>query len=90
MQPEKSCARWLEVPRSVTYYKPRQGTPGVKPSRETMTIDGVSVSNENVTTWIRQLLDTEFNVFGYEYITHELKKEYIINKKKAAAARYTA
>ncbi|GGM90411.1 transposase [Dyadobacter beijingensis] len=78
----KELCRWLEVPRSVTYYKPRQGTPGVKPSRETMTVDGVSVSNEDVTARIRQLIDTEFNAFGYEYITHELKKEYIINKKK--------
>lgn len=55
-----------------------------------MTVDGVSVSNEDVIARIRQLIDTEFNAFGYEYITHELKKEYIINKKKAAAARYTA
>ena len=31
---------------------------------------------------IRHLLDIEFNALGYEYITYELKKEYLINKKK--------
>ncbi|GAB3716867.1 hypothetical protein GCM10027592_58550 [Spirosoma flavus] len=31
---------------------------------------------------IRHLLDVEFNALGYEYITYELKKEYLINKKK--------
>ena len=78
----KELCQWLELPRSVTYYKRRQGKPGAKPSKVTMTIDGVLVPNEDVTLRIRQLLDTEFNAFGYEYITHELKKEYIINKKK--------
>ncbi|GAB3641384.1 hypothetical protein GCM10027423_20200 [Spirosoma arcticum] len=31
---------------------------------------------------IWQLLNVEFNALGYEYITYELKKEYLINKKK--------
>jgi len=82
MRPRKELCRWLEVPRSVTYYEPRQETPGVKPSRETITADGFSVPNEDVTTRTRQIIAIEFSAFGYEYITHELKKEYIINKKK--------
>ncbi|GAB3285522.1 hypothetical protein GCM10027347_62380 [Larkinella harenae] len=53
----------------------------------TMRRDGTWVSNEEVVAHIRQLLDTEFNAFGYEYVTagrprHELKKQYLINKKK--------
>ncbi|GAB3052478.1 hypothetical protein [Spirosoma pulveris] len=53
-----------------------------------MKLDGSWVDNQLVVISIRQLLDVEFNALGYEYITHELKKEYLINKKKAAAARY--
>ncbi|RRB06859.1 IS3 family transposase [Larkinella rosea] len=45
-------------------------------------MDGSWVDNQLVVCSIRQLLDVEFNVIGYEYITYELKKEYLINKKK--------
>jgi putative transposase len=59
-----------------------------------MKLDGSLVPNEDVIIRIKKLTDTEFNAasagrFGYEYATHELKKEYLINKKKAAAARCT-
>ncbi|WP_229310852.1 IS3 family transposase [Larkinella arboricola] len=74
--------QWLDLPRSVSYYKSRTGLPGAKISQMTMKLDGTWVTNEEVVTRIRQLLDTEFNAFGYEYTAHELKKEYIINKKK--------
>jgi putative transposase len=74
--------QWLDLPRSVSYYQPQIGKPGVKPSQMTVRRDGTWVSNEEVVTRIRQLLDTEFNGFGYEYMTHELKKQYLINKKK--------
>lgn len=47
-----------------------------------MKLDGSWVDNQQVIVSIRQLLDVEFNALGYEYITHELKKEYLINKKK--------
>lgn len=55
-----------------------------------MRLDGTWVSNQDVVARIRQLLDTEFNAFGYEYMTagrprHQLKKEFIINKKNGAA-----
>ncbi|CAN5639576.1 hypothetical protein BH09BAC4_BH09BAC4_04250 [soil metagenome] len=79
--------QWLDLPRSVYYYHPQSGTPGVGPSQVTMKLDGSWVDNQQVVMSIRQLLNVEFNALGYEYITYELKKEYLINKKKAAAAR---
>jgi putative transposase len=74
--------QWLGLPRSVYYYQPQPGTAGAKPSQTTMKLDGSWVDNQQVIVSIRQLLDVEFNALGYEYITHELKKEYLINKKK--------
>jgi putative transposase len=50
-----------------------------------MKLDGSWVDNQLVVSNIRQLLDVEFNALGYEYITYELKKEYLINKKNGAA-----
>ena len=74
--------QWLSVPRSVFYYQPQSGRPGARPSQVTMKLDGSWVGNQLVVLSIRQLLDVEFNALGYEYITYELKKEYLINKKK--------
>lgn len=79
--------QWLDLPRNVSYYQPQFGRPGAKPSQVTMELDGSWVDNQQVVLSIRQLLNVEFNALGYEYITYELKKEYLINKKKAAAAR---
>lgn len=70
------------MPRSVSYYQPQSGRPGARPSQVTMKLDGSLVDNQLVVISIRQLLDVEFNALGYEYITYELKKEYLINKKK--------
>ena len=74
--------QWLNLPRSVYYYQPKDGQPGAKPSQMTMKLDGSLVDNQQVVNSIRHLLNVEFNALGYEYITYELKKEYIINKKK--------
>jgi len=74
--------QWLNLPRSVSYYQPLLGRPGVRPSQVTMKLDGSWVDNQLVVNSIRHLLDVEFNALGYEYITYELKKEYLINKKK--------
>ncbi|GAB3048609.1 hypothetical protein [Spirosoma pulveris] len=79
--------QWLDLPRSVSYYQPQSGKPGARPSQVTIRLDGSRVDNRLVVSSIRQLLNVEFNAIGYEYITYELKKEYLINKKKAAAAR---
>ena len=77
--------QWLDLPRSVYYYQPQSGTAGAKPSQMTMKLDGSWVENQQVVISIRQLLNAEFNALGYEYITYELKKEYLINKKNGAA-----
>jgi putative transposase len=74
--------QWLDLPRSVSYYRPQSGKPGAKPSQVTMKQDGSWVDNQQVVISIRQLLKAEFSALGYEYITYELKKEYFINKKK--------
>ena len=74
--------QWLDLPRSVSYYQPQPGRPGARPSQATMKLDGSWVGNQLVVSSIRQLLEVEFNALGYEYITYELKKEYLINKKK--------
>jgi putative transposase len=79
--------QWLDLPRSVSYYQPQSGMPGARPSQATMKLDGSRVANHLVVSSIRQILAVEFNALGYEYITHELKKEYLVNKKKAATAR---
>jgi putative transposase len=77
--------QWLDLPRSVYYYQPQSGIAGARPSQVTMKLDGSWVDNQLVVSNIRQLLDVEFNALGYEYITYELKKEYLINKKNGAA-----
>lgn len=74
--------QWLDLPRSVSYYQPQSGRPGARPSQATMKLDGSWVDNQLVVSSIRKLLDVEFNALGYEYITYELKKEYLVNKKK--------
>jgi len=74
--------QWLDLPRSVYYYQPQLGTAGAKPSQMTVKLDGSWVDNQQVIVSIRKLLNVEFNALGYEYITYELKKEYLINKKK--------
>lgn len=80
--PRTQLCQWLDLPRSVSYYQPRHGKSGAKPSQLTLKQDGTRVSNEQVVARIRQWLDEEFNAYGYEYTTHELKSEYVINKKK--------
>mgnify|MGYP002652476929 CR=1 FL=1 len=74
--------QWLGLPRSVYYYQPQLGKAGAKPSQMTLKLNGTWVDNQQVVSSIRDLLNVEFNALGYEYITHELKKEYVINKKK--------
>lgn len=54
----------------------------MKTSQVTMKLDGIWVPNEDVVNHIKKIIDTEFNTFGYEYATHELQKEYLINRKK--------
>ncbi len=78
-----TLCQWLGLPRSVRYYKPKEGKPGVKPSTHTLKTDGVQVSNTAVIDDIRHLLNQEFVNYGYEKVTVSLcNMQYIINKKK--------
>ncbi|MDO1451929.1 IS3 family transposase [Rhodocytophaga aerolata] len=80
--PQIQLCKWLDLPGSVSYYKRREGKPGAQPSQVTTKLDGSCVLNQQVVERIGELLSGEFSAFGYEYTTHELKKEYCINKKK--------
>lgn len=75
---------WLSLPRSVYYYKPSSGNPGVSPSQSTVMKDGTVVSNQKVVDDIKLILSEPFVMYGYENVTVELKKsyQYDINKKK--------
>lgn len=72
--------RWLNLPRSVSYYQPQSGRPEARPSQVTMKLDGSWVDNQLVVSSIRQLLDVEFNALGYEYITYDRTDFYDLNK----------
>lgn len=77
--------KWLSLPKSSYYYKPKLGKKGIKPSTLTYTKDGTWVSNEQVVQDITKILSEPFCAYGYEYVSRYLKEEeysYIINKKK--------
>lgn len=80
---KESLFNWLTLPRSVYYYKPTCGKPGIKASTHTKLNDGRSVENKIVVDDIRTVLSNEFICYGYETVSVVLKnKGYIINKKK--------
>jgi putative transposase len=76
--------KWLNIPRSVYYYKPTTGKPGQKASTHTLRKDGTIVPNDVVIEDIKTILSEPFNMYGYETVSIELKQDYsyIINKKK--------
>lgn len=75
--------KWMELSKSVYYYKHKDGKPGAKPSTHTFKLDGTMVSNETVITDIKSVLNQEFVCYGYENVTGELRDmQYIINEKK--------
>jgi transposase InsO family protein len=79
----RKLCRWLGLPRSVYYYRPRTGKPGARASEFTLKRDGGIVSNDVVVSQIRSILMQEFCCYGYQVITVELKDlEFIINHKK--------
>lgn len=74
---------WAGIPRSVYYYRNRQGKPGVKPSTHTLTLDGSRVENNKVLEDIQDILKQEFVSYGYDLVNEELRAmKYIINPKK--------
>lgn len=79
-----SLSRWLDLPRSVYYYRSTNNTPGIKPSTHTLKSDGTLVTNTRVVEDIKMILSEPFVMYGYENVTVELKQNfhYLINKKK--------
>jgi putative transposase len=74
---------WIGLPRSVYYYRPRNGRPGAKASTHTCKVDGSKVTNEMVIEEIRLILNQEFCCYGYQTITDDLRDlQFIINEKK--------
>ncbi len=51
----KQLCKWLELPRSVSYYKARNGKPGAKASQVTMKLDGALAPNEDVVIRIKSM-----------------------------------
>jgi transposase InsO family protein len=79
----KDLCQWTMLPRSLYYYKPSEGSRGIKPSSHTVKIDGELVANESVVDEIKSILSGDFVCYGYHKVTFELRqKEYIINPKK--------
>lgn len=75
--------KWVGLPKSVYYYKHKEGKPGAKPSTHTVKLDGTMISNDTVVNDIKIILNQEFVCYGYENVTAELRDlQYIINEKK--------
>jgi putative transposase len=81
---KKQLCQWLNVNRSTCYYKSSGGKRGIKPSTHTLMQDGRLVSNQQVVdTLISEVFSQEFNLYGYQLSTEELRAMgYIINPKK--------
>lgn len=81
---KKQLCQWLSIQRSSCYYKPSVGKRGAKPSTQTLTMDGRAVPNEQVVNaLISDVFSQEFNLYGYQLSTEELRAMgYIINPKK--------
>lgn len=74
--------RWTGVPRSVYYYRPKDGKPGAPPSTHTLTHEGKRVPNEQIVEDIKLIVSREFADWGYEITAAILKRNYLINEKK--------
>lgn len=80
----KQLCQWLEIHRSTCYYKSSGGKRGATPSTHTRMQDGELVPNQRVVdTLISDVFSQEFNLYGYQLSTAELRAMgYIINPKK--------
>ena len=81
---KRQLCQWLSLPRSSCYYKSSGGKRGVRPSTHTPTREGQVVPNEQVIkTLISEVFSQEFNLYGYQLCTEELRAMgFIINPKK--------
>jgi putative transposase len=74
--------RWVGVPGSVYYYRPKKGKAGRKPSTHTFR-SGELISNIQVVEDIKAILSQPYVCYGYENVTVELRRiDYYINEKK--------
>ncbi len=81
-----TLCNWLQLSRSIYYYKPGKEKRGRKPSTHTYKHSGEWINNETVVEDIKWVLSGEFVCYGYENIALELKKmDYLINEKKFTA-----
>ncbi|HSV88236.1 MAG TPA: IS3 family transposase [Bacteroidales bacterium] len=76
--------QWLSVSRSTCYYQSSGGKRGAKPTSHTPMQNGELVSNQAVVSaLISDVFSQEFNRYGYQLSTEELRAMgYIINPKK--------
>jgi putative transposase len=82
MNISKLC-EWVDLSKSVFYYKSKSNKPGIKPSVYTMKKDGTQNENQIVVNDIKNILSREFVCYGYHKVCVELKNlNYIINAKK--------
>jgi transposase InsO family protein len=81
---KNELCQWLSIPRSTCYYKTSGGKRGAKPSSHTPVRNGTIVSNQDVVdALISDVFSQEFNRYGYQLSTEELRAMgYIINPKK--------
>ena len=82
--PKHELCQWLSIPRSTCYYKASGGKRGAKPSTHTPVRNGMIVTNQVVVdALITDVFSQEFNRYGYQLSTEELRAMgYIINPKK--------
>jgi transposase InsO family protein len=80
----KELCKWLSLNRSTSYYKATYGKRGAKPSTHTLTTERKLIPNEEVIhNLITQVFSEEFNRYGYQLCTEELRAMgYMINPKK--------
>lgn len=81
---KQELCRWLSLNRSTCYYAPSGNKRGVSPSTHTPMTNGKLIPNEElVQVLISEVFSQEFNRYGYQLSTEELRAMgYIINPKK--------
>lgn len=81
--PQEAVLKHVGLARSTYFYKQKFSKQGRKPSEFTIKRDGSVVNNTVVIEDIKAIFEQEeFACYGYTAITHKLKPDYYINKKK--------
>lgn len=85
--PVRKVLKYAGLSASVYYFQTPTGTPkkrGVKPSEFTLTVGGKKVTNNEMMSQVKLLLEEEFVDYGYLKVTYYLQDElgYLVNHKK--------